>query len=109
MAPQTRRRITPSGHGPYLWVLATPGRCARLGLGRPRTSRQLPINHLAHEGRAPHADLPASGRSGEEVERSERLLERRDHVDPRGALARLVDEPPCELEADRGRVRAGVL
>jgi hypothetical protein len=35
MAPQTRRPITPSGHGPYVWVLAAPVRGARLGLGTP--------------------------------------------------------------------------
>jgi len=46
MAPQTRRRITPSGYDPYVPVRAAPGRCARLGLGHPRRSRQLPINHL---------------------------------------------------------------
>ena len=31
MAPQTRRRITPSGHDPYVPVRAVPGRCAWSG------------------------------------------------------------------------------
>jgi len=46
MAPQTRRRIGSLWLDTYLWVRAEPDRAARLGLGRPRTSRQFPINHL---------------------------------------------------------------
>ena len=47
MAPQTLRRIDPFGFDTYLRVRAETDRAALLGLGRPRTSRQFPINHLA--------------------------------------------------------------
>ena len=46
MAPQTRRRIDPLGSDTYLRVRAETDRAALLGLGRPRTSRKFPINHL---------------------------------------------------------------
>jgi len=46
MAPQTRRRIEPFGSGAYLGVHAETDRAALLGLGRPRMSRQFPINQL---------------------------------------------------------------
>jgi len=46
MAPQTLRRIDPFGSGTYLRVRTGTDRVARLGLVRPRTSRQVPVNHL---------------------------------------------------------------
>jgi len=45
MTPQTEHRIDPFGSDTYLPVRAETARAARLGLGRPRTSRQFPINH----------------------------------------------------------------
>ena len=73
MAPQTLRWIAPSGHGPYLRVLAAPGRCARLGLGRPRTSRQLPLNHLEQQrpGHGGDRDHGPDGQHAEEHEQRE--------------------------------------
>ena len=53
MASQTRRRIGTVGLDTYLRVRAEPDRAALLGLGRPRTSRQFPINHLGMSGPAP--------------------------------------------------------
>ena len=44
--PQTRRRIGTVGSDPYPRVRAETDRIAMLGVGRHRTSRQLPINHL---------------------------------------------------------------
>ena len=46
MAPQTRRRIDPFAFDTYLRVRAETDRAALLGLGRPRTSRRFPVNHL---------------------------------------------------------------
>ena len=47
----------PRSPSPPTWVRAAPDRRARLGLLRPRTSRHLPINHLAvgpdETGRSP--------------------------------------------------------
>src|SRR5688572_8851436 len=44
----------------------------------------------------------------QELERRVRLLERRNHVDPRGARARSLEQFPGELEAELAGVRARV-
>ena len=67
MAFQTRR-FDPFGFDTYRRVRAETDRAARLGLGRHRTSRQFPINHLANRA----ADVP---RARVEHERAVRLAE----------------------------------
>src|SRR6185503_19700801 len=80
MAPQTRPRIDPLGVDTYLRVRAETDCAALLGLGRPRTSRQFPINHLEN-------DAPAGREHDEQEERDP------DAVEPRQALVAVLWSP----------------